>query len=59
MLRPSSAETGPMGPEESVSEGSLRVSEGVFLRVGWGWTGCGEGKRARRACRLEAFDPGK
>jgi len=32
-LRPSSAETGPMGPEGRVSEGPLRVSEGDFLRV--------------------------
>jgi len=48
-----------MGTEGRVSEGSLRVSEGVFLRVRRGRTGCEEGKRARRECRLEAFDPGK
>jgi len=35
-LRPSSTETGPMGPEGRVSESYLRVSEGCFLE---GWRG--------------------
>jgi len=48
-----------MGTEGRDSEGSLKVSEGVSLRVLRVRTGCGEGKRASRECRLEAFDPGK
>jgi len=48
-----------MGTEGGVSEGSLRVSEGFFLRVRRGGTGCEESKRARCECRLEAFDLGK